>query len=174
MAKHSLRDNKPQFWKSNLYELPFWAWHYAWIVDLRGMTHVTCLMTFFACVFHTEDGLRRFQCPELEDYGWENAKLPADPEFVWNLLLQLDPHVSMWLHDGIHSRILKELADVSERPLSIICEQSLVFVEFPADWKLSKVVSVFKKCKKDDSRNYRPVGLTSVPDKIMEMILELF
>lgn len=44
---------------------------------------------------------------ELEDHGWENDKLPVDPEFVWDLLLQLDIHVSMWLQDGIHPRIFK-------------------------------------------------------------------
>ncbi|KAJ7410325.1 hypothetical protein WISP_109194 [Willisornis vidua] len=43
--------------------------------------------------------------------------------------------------------------------------------EVPADWKLAKVVSVFKKGKKEDSRNYRPVNLTKLPGKAMEKII---
>lgn len=135
--------------------------------------HDTCDMfnDFFACVFHTGDEPRRPQCPELEDHGRENDKLPVDPKFVWDLLLQLDPHVSIWLYDGIHQRILKELFDVIARPLSIIFEQSCVSGELPADWKLAKTVSMFKKGKKDDPGNYRPISLTSVPGKMMEIIL---
>ncbi|KAJ7424113.1 hypothetical protein WISP_30535 [Willisornis vidua] len=56
----------------------------------------------------TEDGSREFQCPELEDDDCEKHQLSADPELVWDLLLQLDPYKSMG-PDGIHSRILKKL-----------------------------------------------------------------
>lgn len=40
--------------------------------------------------FNTSDNLGGSQCPELEDYGCENGKLPVDSEVVWELLLQLD------------------------------------------------------------------------------------
>ncbi|KAJ7424153.1 hypothetical protein BTVI_07393 [Pitangus sulphuratus] len=41
-----------------------------------------------------------------------------------------------------------------------------------SDWKLVNLVSVFKKGKKEDSGNYRPVSLTSIkPDKVMEKII---
>lgn len=42
-------------------------------------------------VFNTENGLLDPQNPELENHGCENAKLPANPELVQDLLLQLDP-----------------------------------------------------------------------------------
>lgn len=43
--------------------------------------------------------------------------------------------------------------------------------EVPAHWKLVSVVLVFKKSKKEDPRNCRPVSLTSVPTEIMEKVI---
>ncbi|GAB0184565.1 mitochondrial enolase superfamily member 1 [Grus japonensis] len=125
---------------------------------------------FFASVFNTDDRLWDPSCPELEDRDCGNNKLPSDPEIVQDLLLHLDAYKSMG-PDGIHPRVLRELADVIARPLQIIFQQSWESGEVPVDWKLANVVPVFKKGKKDDPGNYRPVSLTSVPGKIMEKIM---
>ncbi|KAJ7424102.1 hypothetical protein WISP_30412 [Willisornis vidua] len=63
---------------------------------------------FFASIFNMDNGPRGSQCPELEDHDCEKHQLPADPELVWDLLLQLDPYKSTG-PDGIYPRILKEL-----------------------------------------------------------------
>ncbi|KFP51778.1 RNA-directed DNA polymerase from mobile element jockey, partial [Cathartes aura] len=89
---------------------------------------------------------------------------------IRDLLLQLDAYKSMG-SDGIHPRVLKELADVIAGLLSIIFQQSWESGEVPVDWKLANVVPIFKKGKKQDPGNYRLVALTSVPGKIMEKVI---
>ena len=72
--------------------------------------------------------------------------------------------------DGIHPRVLKELADVIARPLSMIFQCSWESGEVLVDWKLTNVVPIFKKGNRENPGEYRPVSLTSVPGKIMEKL----
>jgi len=72
--------------------------------------------------------------------------------------------------DRIHSSALKVLVDIIMAPLSIILQWSWQPGEIPVDWKLANV-PVFKKGKKEDSGNYRPVSLTSVSGKMTEKII---
>jgi len=85
-------------------------------------------------------------------------------------LSNVDAHKSMG-PDGRHLRVLKELADVVPEPLSIIFERSCRTGEVPEDWRKAIVTVAFKKGKKEDPGNYRPVSLTSSPGKVMEQLI---
>ncbi|KAK4821255.1 hypothetical protein QYF61_016554 [Mycteria americana] len=130
------------------------------------------LNAFFASVF-----ISRAECSmgtqplELEDRDGDQTGAPIiQGEMVSDLLHHLDTHKSMG-PDEIHPRVLKELADVLTKPLSIIYQQSWLTGEVPADWRLANVTPIFKKGRKEDPGNYRPVSLTSVPGKLMEQII---
>ncbi|KFP57002.1 hypothetical protein N323_03318, partial [Cathartes aura] len=90
-------------------------------------------------------------------------------ELVRSLQLQLDAHKSRG-PDDIHPRALKELADVIAGPLFIIFQLSWESGNVPVNWKMANV-PIFKKGKKEDPGNYKPVSLTSVPGKIMEKVI---
>jgi hypothetical protein len=42
----------------------------------------------------------------------------------------------------------------------------------PADWKHAIITPIYKKGKRSDPGNYRPVSLTSVPCKVLESIIK--
>ncbi|KFP87798.1 hypothetical protein N311_03352, partial [Apaloderma vittatum] len=100
----------------------------------------------------------------------QNVPATIHEEMVRDLLLHVDIHKSMG-PDGIHPRILRELAGVLTRPLSFIYQPSWLTGKVPADWKTANITSIYKKGKKDDLGNYRPVSLSSVPGNLMEQII---
>ncbi|CAM4508367.1 unnamed protein product [Lepidochelys kempii] len=127
------------------------------------------LNDFFASVFTNKV---RSQTAVLGITTWGIDGQPSvEKEVVRDYLEKLDVHKSMG-PDELHPRVLKELAAVIAEPLAIIFENSWRMGEVPDDWKKANVVPIFKKGKKEDPGNYRPVSLTSVPRKIMEQVLK--
>lgn len=86
-------------------------------------------------------------------------------------LKELNPSKSQG-PDHIHPKVLKELYNILDLPLSIIFNSSVQNTEIPKDWKESIVTPIYKKGPKNDPGNYRPVSLTSIPSKVLESIIK--
>jgi len=59
----------------------------------------------------------------------------------------------------MHPRVLRELADVVAKSLSMKFESLRQSGEDPGDWKKGNIVPVFKKGRKEDPGNYQPLCL---------------
>ncbi|NWI57793.1 RTJK polymerase, partial [Calyptomena viridis] len=133
---------------------------------------VEVLNAFFASVFSGKTACPQDNSPLglVNNVREHYCPLVIQEGAVRELLGHLDVHKSMG-PDGIHPRVMREFADELVRLLSIIYQELWLTGEVPDDWKLANVMPVYKKGRKEDPGNYRPVSLTSVPGKVMEQFI---
>ncbi|GAB0182431.1 mitochondrial enolase superfamily member 1 [Grus japonensis] len=123
------------------------------------------LNALFAPVFIATAGPQESQTLEVGEKVLRKEDLPlVEEDQIREHLGKFDIHKSMG-PDEMRPRVLSERADVIVMPLSNISG------EVPEDWRKANVTLVFKKSKKEDPGNYRPVSLTSVPGKVIEQLV---
>ena len=92
-------------------------------------------------------------------------------EDVKERLMKLKTSKSL-VPDGLHPRILKELAATIAGPITDIFRKSLQEGILPGDWRIAHVTPIYKKGPKTEAGNYRPsVSLTSILGKVMEGVI---
>ncbi|XP_054074730.1 transcription factor ETV6 isoform X1 [Rissa tridactyla] len=131
------------------------------------------LNAFFSLVFTAKAASHESHTLEARGKVWREEDFPSvEEDRVRDHLANLDIHKSMG-PDGmhLHQRVLRELTGVIARPLSIVFERSWGTGEVPEDWRKADITPIFKKGKKEEPGNYRPVSLTSVPGKVMERLI---
>ena len=73
--------------------------------------------------------------------------------------------------DNVSCKILKECRESLALPIFIIMKKSLESSSLPTNWLRANITAIFKKGKRDEPLNYRPISLTSVICKLMEKII---
>lgn len=106
---------------------------------------------------------------EFYDNGNMNT-VSISTEGVTELLLHLDIKKSPG-PDNIPNAFLKRYAVQVAPLLATIFQKSIDTATLPDDWRVAKVIPVFKKGSPLQIDNYRPISLTSCSCKMLEHIL---
>ena len=89
---------------------------------------------------------------------------------IFETCRQLKPKLSSGA-DFISTRLLKEIAPLIITPLHYLINLSLETGYVPSEFKVAKIVPVFKEGDCHDFNNYRPISLLSSFSKLMEKIV---
>jgi len=71
--------------------------------------------------------------------------------------------------DGLPAEFFKNTSSSVVFPLSVIFNVSLQTGEIPEIWKLASVAPIFKKGSPSNPANYRPISLTCISCKLLEV-----
>ena len=87
---------------------------------------------------------------------------------VRKLLLKLNERKAMGL-DNNPNKFLKMAANIVAPSLTQIIIKSIGTGLFPTEWKLTRVTPIFKKGKRDDPNNLRPIPLIPTVAEFLEI-----
>ena len=73
--------------------------------------------------------------------------------------------------DGIPPKLLKEIVEQISTPLAKLFNLSFEEGIVPSEWKETNILQLFKKGSRNKPENYRPVSLTSVVCKLLEILI---
>ena len=73
--------------------------------------------------------------------------------------------------DGISARVLKEACPMIVPSLTHIINLSIRSGCFPQEWKISKVLPLYKEDINSDPNNYRPISIPLVVSKLIEKVI---
>ena len=73
--------------------------------------------------------------------------------------------------DRVHTRLLKELAEILSEPLEKMLDLSLQSSKLPEELKIGEISAIFKKGNQSSPMNYRPVSFTSIVCKLLESLV---
>ena len=93
--------------------------------------------------------------------------IPVNEDFNYIELCKLNPYKSTGT-DNIPARFVKDGASVFRKPIGHIINLSIEKNVVPKGLKNAWVVPLFKKKKRSEVGNYRPVSVLSVVSKILE------
>ena len=131
------------------------------------------LNSYFASVF-TKENTSSIPEPEIVFRGAQSqclANLQINENMVLKKLSELNVNKSQG-SDEIHGKLLHEIRNDIVKPLTKLFNVSLETSIVPQDWRNANVCPLFKKGRRDNVENYRPVSLTSIVGKLCESIIK--
>ena len=91
-------------------------------------------------------------------------------EDVYDAFINLDTSKAMG-PDGISQIVLSKCASVLCKPLHHLFCLTLKYGYLPCEWKLHKIIPVFKSGDRTQVKNYHPISLLSNTSKVLERII---
>jgi hypothetical protein len=95
---------------------------------------------------------------------------PASEHDIRREILALRPKKSPG-PDNLTPKLIKQCVSQLTTPLTIIINQCINEATFPTEWKLAKVIALYKKNSRKLPENYRPISLLNCFGKIFEKII---
>ena len=89
---------------------------------------------------------------------------------VYMLLSRINERKAPGL-DNIPNKLIKIAAEIISPSLTEIFARSISTGIFPSEWKTARVSPIFKKGKKNDPNNYRPISVIPAVAKIFEKVI---
>ena len=95
---------------------------------------------------------------------------PTNVNNVYQLLSALSSNKATGI-DKISCKIIKIAAPAIADSLTYIFNQAITLSSFPDDWKMARVIPLYKNGHQNIPGNYRPISILPTISKIMEQIL---
>ena len=117
---------------------------------------------------------------DTSNYNFETYTKTAESEFAAFQPVTVS-HVCRLLHglssnkatgiDKISCKIIKIAAPAISDSLTFIFNQALTLSSFPNEWKMARVIPLYKNGQRNIPGNYRPISVLPAISKIMERIM---
>ena len=115
------------------------------------------------------NSVREFYKPlNLEENPFHFTKVSEN--IVSDILKELKTNKATGI-DNLLGRFLKDASKVLATPIMQVCNLSIKLSTVRDECKIAKLKPHYKKCKKTDPKNYRPISLLPVISKILEKVI---
>ena len=124
---------------------------------------------FFESVYHKQSDLTSFDNVHIDTTN-TLSEINITYHDVYSALVDLDPNKAMGI-DAIGPKILKYCVLALYIPIHHLFNLCLSHTCIPAEWKVHRIVPIFKSGDRSHISNYRPISLLCTISKVLETII---